>query len=153
MTTENLYLLTSQFRCAIEKAKLNHCFEQDLCFRRFPDDCCGEASELLAQFLLEKGVETSLVWGWYPGKNCREREAHAWLQISDGTILDITGDQFKNNPEYGDYDYAAYVGDMDDFHEMFAVEDEDVRKCVRLEELGGAYPRLKDLYKTILAYV
>lgn len=45
--------LVDQFRDAVDIAKGKGEFLKDIRFRRFPSGCCDDASDLLAQFLLE----------------------------------------------------------------------------------------------------
>lgn len=53
--------LVQNFRAAIDKAKANDEFKDDISFRRFPHGCLGDTSELLAEFLLINGIETYYV--------------------------------------------------------------------------------------------
>ena len=43
-------------------------FDNDSIYRRFPRACCGDTSDLLAQYLLDKGIKTDYVCGTYWGK-------------------------------------------------------------------------------------
>lgn len=49
--------LVQNFRAAIDKAKANGEFKDDISFRKFPCGCCGDASDLLAEFLLINSIE------------------------------------------------------------------------------------------------
>ena len=54
----------------------------------------------------------------------------------------------------GAYDKSVYVGEGDDFHRLFEVEDRDVHEHRGLSALGGfCGPRLWDLYRKILKYI
>ena len=57
--------LVNQFRNAIDVARDAGEFDADYSFYKFPRGCCGDASDLLAQFLLENGVKTYYVCGTY----------------------------------------------------------------------------------------
>jgi hypothetical protein len=48
---------------AIEKVKEAGEFETDFSFSKFPSACCGDASDLLAQYLLENGIKSTYVCG------------------------------------------------------------------------------------------
>ena len=52
---ETLEGLVYEFRAAIDQANAQGEFAFDQFFLRFPCGCCGDASELLAQYLLEHG--------------------------------------------------------------------------------------------------
>ncbi len=59
----------------------------------------------------------------------RNPQSHAWVILNGGLIVDITGDQFKDNEEFLDYDIPVYVGKMDDFHRLFSSK--------QVEHIGG----------------
>jgi hypothetical protein len=149
---EEIFRLAAQFREAIEMAKNEHKFIRDMCFGRFPRGCCGDASVLLAHYLLKRGIQTTYICGNYYDDEVVQ--SHAWLELSDGVIVDITGDQFKYDKVFLNYNVPVYVGKMDAFHALFDVEARDVRKSVSIEKLGDiCYPRLIRLYDTIIGYV
>jgi len=68
------------------------------------------------------------------------------------TIIDITGDQFYNDPEFLYYNKPVYVGEMDEFHSLFEIRN--VHECNGLEGVGAfnSY-RLRSLYKIIKKYI
>lgn len=47
----------TQFRRAIDLALEAGEFDNDSIYRRFPRACCGDTSDLLAQYLLDKGIK------------------------------------------------------------------------------------------------
>ena len=76
------------------------------------------------------------------------------MELLDGTIIDITGDQFRYSDIFLNYDIPVYVGKMDEFHALFEVEERDVREGVTIDKLGEfCYPRLKRLYDIIMQYI
>ena len=88
---KNMKRLVNQFRVAIDVAKDEGEFYKKPPFDIFPCRCCGDASDLLAQFLLENNIRTLYVQGTYR----KTMHSHAWLLAEDKIIIDITGDQFK----------------------------------------------------------
>lgn len=92
--------LVKQFRGAIDVAWGAGDFDKDFSFKNFPCGCCGDTSDLLAQFLLENGIRTYYVCGTYRGGSFEGYQSHAWLLTDNNTIIDITGDQFKYNPDF-----------------------------------------------------
>ena len=52
-----IYKLSMRFRYAIGQANNERLFNRDS-FSYFPRGCCGDASDLLAQYLLEHGIIT-----------------------------------------------------------------------------------------------
>jgi hypothetical protein len=129
-------------------------FNKDIIFYRFPHGCCGDISDLLAQYLLDNGIMKYYVCGnYYYDDQTQNAQSHAWLWTEDKTIIDITGDQFKNDSDFLNYDVAVYVGPMDEFHKLFEVEERDVHKNVGLNALGDiCQPRLSELYRKIMKY-
>ena len=151
---EEIKRLVKQFRDAIDKARDSGDFDNDFSFDKFPLGCCGDTSELLAQFLLENGIRTSYVCGMYNHSLFENSQSHAWLLTDNHTIIDITGDQFKDDPYLLNYDKSVYIGAKDDFHRLFKVEDRSIHETFGLDTLGGmCQPRLYDLYYKITKYI
>lgn len=142
------------FRNAILSAKEQNAFTNDeWWFCGFPKGCCGDTSELLAQYLKTKGIKTLYVWGQDP------RGSHAWLvvedelvnghmldhhildgaeYVQDGLIIDITADQFGEPP--------IYVGRENEFYKRYSIER--VFPCDGLTEY-----RLRNLYSKIVQFM
>ena len=146
--------LVYNFRKAINKAKELDDLGLDFAFKRFPHGCCGDASCLLAEYLIENGIKTAYVCGTYRGGGFENMQSHAWLLVDDSYIIDITGDQFYDNSTFMNYNKSVYVGEMDEFHKLFEVEDRDVYEFPGLSQLGNfCYPRLRNLYNIITKYL
>ena len=146
--------LANNFRNAIDIARELGEFERDLSFCNFPRGCCGDTSDLLAQFLLENDIRTYYVCGTFRRGSFENFQSHAWLLMDNQIIIDITGDQFRNNPDFLNYDKSVYVGAEDDFHRLFEVEDRNVRENFGLDALGSfCQPRLYGLYRKIIKYI
>ena len=62
----------TQFRRAIDLALEAGEFDNDSIYCRFPRACCGDTSDLLAQYLLDKGIKTDYVCE-IGRASCRER--------------------------------------------------------------------------------
>ena len=89
----------TQFRRAIDLALEAGEFDNDSIYRRFPRACCGDTSDLLAQYLLDKGIKTDYVCGTYWGKPDGNGQSHAWLMVDKYIIIDIIGESIT----YGMY--------------------------------------------------
>ena len=151
---KDIKVLVKQFRDAIDLARDAGEFYMDYSFRQFPCGCCGDTSDLLAQFLLENDIRTYYVCGTYRGGSLENFQTHAWLLTDNKTIIDITGDQFKYSPELLNYNKPVYVGREDNFHRLFEVEDRSTHENMGLDALGSmCQPRLKDLYSKIVKYI
>ena len=146
---ENIKKLAEKFRTAIECAKDNDEKDDLHFFQRFPSGCCGDASDLLAQYLSDNGIKTFQVRGDFYEP---EPQSHAWLSTEDNIVIDITGDQFKYNRIYNCFDIPVYVGCESDFHKMF--EDRDCYHNTEIKNIGSiAQYRLQTLYDTIMKYI
>lgn len=100
---------------------------------------------------MENGIRTYYVCGTYIDDSFDNLQSHAWLLTDNHIIIDITGDQFKNNPALLNYDKSVYVGEEDDFHKLFEVAAGNIRKNISLDTLGSmCQPRLYELYRKIL---
>ena len=155
MQMSNLKLLATHFRAAIDKALSVGEFDKDLSFRQFPRACCGDTSDLLAQYLLDNGIKTYYVCGnYYFDDVTMNAQSHAWLWTADKTIIDITGDQFKYDSTFLNYDIPVYVGREDKFHKLYEVRAMNVRECLGISELGSmCQPRLRFLYQIIRRHI
>lgn len=146
--------LVNQFRDAIDAAKDIGEFDKDFSFYKFPRGCCGDASDLLGQFLLENGIRTYYVCGTYRDGSFENIQSHAWLLTNNQTIIDITGDQFRKNTSFLNYNKSVYVGPEDNFHRLFEVEDRNIHKNIGLDALSSmCQPRLNELYRKIIKYI
>lgn len=119
---ESLYTLAEQFRKAIDEALESGDFEDDYNFSKFPYGCCGFTSDLLAKYLYENGIETL----YMSGKHKNNNQGHAWLETYDGTVIDITRDQFRNRRGTLRSKDPVYVGPEDSFTNAFK-KDEPVK--------------------------
>jgi len=146
--------LVYNFRRAIDAARDAGEFDNDFSFYAFPRGCCGDACDLLAQFLMERGIRTFYVCGHYYDGSFEGTQSHAWLLTDNNEIIDITGDQFNNSYIFLNYNKEVHVGKKDSFHKLFSVSKRDVHENFGLNALGGfSQPRLNDLYKIIVSYV
>ena len=87
---DNLTKLATQFRQLIENADWSKLTVE---FEDFPAGSCGDASILLAQYLIDAGYETPT---YVSAELARPPNlpSHAWIEL-DGVILDITADGFE----------------------------------------------------------
>lgn len=121
---------------AMDKAKFNGQFDNNMIFACFPEGCCGVTCYLLAEYLLANGIETIYVNGkeiFHINRDEYNFQSHAWLVVKDyrinksvkryhykeddiknGLILDITGDWLGAEP--------IYVGYLNDFHRKYIFE-------------------------------
>lgn len=116
--------LALSFRKGIEKAVSNGEISSKTTkstLPYFPKGCCEVASDLLAQYLLEKGIHTKCVHGEYDFDDWENRFPHTWLETDDGVIIDITADQFAKEKIFKTYDLMpCYVGTDRSFYSLFS---------------------------------
>lgn len=150
---ETLEGLVYEFRAAIDQANAQGEFAFDQSFLRFPCGCCGDASELLAQYLLEHGIRSTYVCGNRYFDDPEEgTQSHAWLRV-DGLIIDITGDQFCDRISYYNYDQRVYIGPGDAFHDLFYVNKRDIHEFNGIDNYSSTCQyRLSKLYGIIRKY-
>ena len=142
----------NDFRDAIERAKRAGETDELNFFDRFPRGCCGDTSNLLAQYLCDNGIQTLYVSGtYYYGESTYDSQNHAWLLVDDDIIVDITGDQFRLSDEFYCYDQSVYVGFENEFYRLFEVDyNRDVHEY---GETCLSTARLRRLYGIIMKYI
>lgn len=113
--------LANDFRKAIERA-----LEADklhgTVIASFPIGCCGFTSDLLQRYLGEKDIVTRYVSGTYRDYSTNDSQPHAWLELTDGTIVDITGDQFRFEPYPLQNDCSVYCDKPNGFYDLFKLD-------------------------------
>jgi hypothetical protein len=102
---------------------------------------------------LENKIKAHYIYGTRYG-DFEDTQSHAWLLTDNNIIIDITGDQFKYNNIFLNYDKSTYVGEIDDFHKLFEVEARDCYEHFGINGLGTAgHSRLWGLYNAIKKYI
>ena len=114
----DLFEIASAFRTAIDDAVRAGEIREMM---SFPRGCCSFASDLLQRYLIEEyGLFTFYMSGRYGYGE--EGESHAWLETENGTVIDITGDQYKYNKLK--FVEPVYIGSRaDGFHDKFELDE------------------------------
>lgn len=106
-----IHRLAEQFRAAIENSRDDGLFIGDD-FDDFPNRCCGDTSDLLAEFFRSKRQENIYVCG--EDETC---QTHAWLVIKDKRInipkpdyFDVPDNILATLNSYSNDAYNAPVG-------------------------------------------
>lgn len=73
-----LLSLCTDFRHAIEKAKMHHDFNGVYSLENFPYGSCGYTCELLHEYLNEYRIPTYYIWG-----SDSSEQTHAWLALAE----------------------------------------------------------------------
>ena len=144
--------LAEQFRNAMDEAKQDGVFTNHSPLCCFPRGCCTVASALLAQFLLEHRIRTFEIRGIADdGSPCGQ--PHEWLITQDDIMIDITGDQFRNNDMLLNYDKPAFVGIEDNLHKMFVIESDIIENRGLNSYSDGMKLKLAKIYNDIIKYI
>lgn len=116
--TELAWSLASDFRKAIDRAlKADKLYSTVIA--SFPIGCCGYTSDLLKRYLDEHGIKTWYVSGTYRDPSTNNSQSHAWLKLADGTVIDITGDQFRFELYPLQNDCPVYCDKPNEFYNLF----------------------------------
>lgn len=89
MDDKTIYNYAKQFYLAMDSLRDSDVFKNDDVFRWYPRGCCGNIAELLAKYLLSKGIETVYVWG-----KDKTEQSHAWLVIKDEHVQETKKQEF-----------------------------------------------------------
>ena len=93
---DELRNVVTTFREAIVIACKNRDFDRKDRMSNFPGGCCDDACDLLSYYLYDEfGIRTRQGNGLYDDGVFENRTNHAWLVMDDGTVIDITGTQFR----------------------------------------------------------
>lgn len=91
MTDQHIKKLAQKFRQAIDAAHRDRAFVDDFRFKDFPSGCCGDIGYLLAEYLLQKGIET--IWVSVQ----RDDWTHAWLVLKDKRVRKPTNNTLPDD--------------------------------------------------------
>lgn len=142
--------LVLSFRNAIENAINNN---ENIFNNSFPAGCCGDASDLLSQFLIDNDIGPIIYENrTYYSNNEDNGKAHTWLIVYN-LVVDITGDQFKNLNTPLHNEIPVYIGPKNDFYNIFNYEDGSYHYHNGLNASWSNYHELCDWYRIILKYI
>lgn len=154
MNIEEIKDLANRFRCAADSAFEYGAFGQEYPFNNFPHECCDDMCDLFGQLLFENEVAVYKVHGIYRYDNWENKYPHVWIKLEDGNIIDLTGDQYKNNPIMLNYNVPCYVGKPTSLHKLFPKEEIKSYQYYGIDNYGdrNTRKRLWKLYDIILDF-
>lgn len=76
----------------------------------------------MQRYLDEHGIKTRYVSGTYRESSTNDSQSHAWLELADGTVIDITGDQFRFGPYPLKNDCPVYCNKPNEFFNLFELD-------------------------------
>lgn len=121
MDTDLIIHLASEFRYALEKVSNKGKYGELTIFAKFPDGCCTYTSDLLAEYLIDNGIQRERIQ-ILNSESTRNGYTHCWLMIDNIFYLDITADQFNNKPYFKKYSpipNCCFVPKDTHFFELF----------------------------------
>ena len=133
MTDNRIRTLVNGFRKRIDRAQSKNLFTDTL-LEKFPTQCCGYASRLLAEFLRENGIETL----WISSEEFGTHETHAWLVVKDA----------RTNSPRSCYDgvpstimnlLSSYGGNNDSLSEATCYDAHDVENGLIIDITGDQF--------------
>ena len=113
--------LANAFRMAIGRAQESGDLSRTV-IKSFPRACCGYTSDLLQRYLDEHVIKTRYVSGTYRDPSTNDSQSHAWLELTDGTVIDITGDQFRHERPPLKNDCPVYCDKPNVFYSLFELD-------------------------------
>ena len=131
---DELRKVVEAFREAIVTARENRNFDRKDRMSNFPGGCCDDACDLLSYYLYDEfGIHTKQGNGLYDDGVFENRTNHAWLVMGDGTVIDITGTQFRFCAGFTE---EVYIGLENAFYKglerKIILENYDIRQSERL---------------------
>lgn len=115
MDYRKLYEIALNFRKAIMEVKWNSDFHNlSDTMNHFPHGCCDDSADLFGYYLQHKhNIQSEQGNGIYRDDDPDNTTNHAFTILKDGTIIDLTADQFSF---FSDYLDGVYVGPENDFY-------------------------------------
>lgn len=146
--------LACVFRLAVDNA-CNHNVFKEYPFNRFPNECCDDICDIFGQILLENDVSVCKVHGIFRYDNWEHKYPHVWLQLEDETIIDLTGDQYSDNPIMLNYNIPCFIGKPTELHKLFVNDDLQIYPFYGIDNYYDEKTRrrLWSIYDTIRNYM
>lgn len=147
--------LAQRFRQAIDDGFEWGVFGDEFPFSNFPHECCDDVCDLFGQLLIQNNLAVTKVFGTYRYNNWDKQYSHVWLQLQDGIVIDLTGDQYKNDPIMLNFDNPCYIGKSSELHNMFRVNKTDYRPFCGIDTYNDerTRKRLNRLFRNIMQFM
>ena len=154
MNIQEIQKLAHEFRQATDEAFEYGALGPDYPFNNFPHECCDDMCDLFGQLLFEKEVPIYKVHGIYRYDNWDHQYPHVWLTLEDGTIIDLTGDQYKDDPIMLNYNIPCYIGKENSLYKFFPKKERKSYPYYGIDNYGDekTRKRLWKLYDIILGF-
>lgn len=146
MDKHRIFEVALSFRTAIQTArKKREFFNQHDRMNNFPGGCCDDSADLLGYYLrTEHHISSKQGNGLYKDEHPYNTTNHAWVELSDGTVIDITADQFLH---FSKCPNGIFIGTRNSFYNNL----DDVRIYEHYDITQN--PRLWHDYQAICRYL
>ena len=102
VSIEFLKVLAQEFRGALEIVVNKRLYGRLKMFGRFPSECCRYTSDLLAEYIMSKGIAAEHLQT-IDAVSDEEQYTHCWVVVDNTIIVDITADQFNTKLYFEEY--------------------------------------------------
>lgn len=133
MTDNKIRSLANIFREKIDRAKCKDLFV-DTMLEDFPEQCCGVASTLLAEFLHDNGVETL----WISSEELGTFETHAWLVVKDNRV-DSPRSCFDGVPNNIKGLISKYGGTSGSLNDLVCYDEQSIENGLIIDITGDQF--------------
>lgn len=151
-----IFQLATEFRHALDIVATKGEYGRLSLFAHFPNGCCTYTSDLLAEYLIDNGIQRERIQVLNSNAS-KCYDTHCWLMIDNMYYLDITGDQFSNKPNYKEYSPirdCCFVPKDTYFFERFANKSLKSSCNVGISTYSGdVSEKLKIVYEATVARV
>lgn len=143
----------SDFRKGLEHVCEHKLYGHLRIFSGFPNECCNYTSDLLAEYLLRKGIERIRIQ-FIRSESDEEGYTHCWLMIDEQWFVDITADQFNGKSyfsKFGQIDKCIMEARNKGFYKIF----EKKMECIRdfgIDSRSEEY-ELKKIYEEVVRFI
>ncbi len=145
--------LAGEFRNAMDVVKAERLYGRLSLFSSFPNGCCGYTSDLLAEYLIDNGIERERIQH-VACTSCIGDYSHCWLVIDDALIVDITADQYNGRLHFQRFmpiSNCCLKPTGTYLYSLFNVKKEDYTHNVGIESYSGDMPaKLRIIYDAAL---
>ena len=138
INVEYLEAIAFEFRKALEFVVDERQYGQLTIFRYFPMGCCQYTSDLLAEYMMSKGIPEECI-RMVECETMYEGYTHCWLLIDNTYYVDISADQFNGKVYFEKYEPIPSCCVMP-YETKYFYESFDCRKMQYLYNVGiGSY--------------
>ena len=153
---EYIFHCASVFRNALEYVSAKQKYGRLNLFARFPNGCCRWTSDLLATYLIDRGVAMERIQVG-DSETKQGGYTHCWVMIDEKIYVDITADQFNGKPYFEKYEpiSSCIIVERDAYlYELFNARKTLFTHNIGIESYSGDIPqKLRVVYNAAVRYI